>query len=61
MRSEISLDNLGAAMREKEGIEHTNEVFFLLFLETALDINEILNSAASLLYNAVDEEKGVSD
>jgi hypothetical protein len=39
VRSEISLDNLGSAVLEKEGVEHTNEVFFLVLLEAALDIN----------------------
>ena len=61
MTSKISLDYLRAAVSEKERIEDTNEVFLLFLLETALNVNQILNSAASLLKNAVYEEKGKSN
>ena len=48
-------------MGEQEGVKDANEVDEPLLVGTFLNVNQILNPAASLLENTVYQEEGIGD
>ena len=53
MTCQVSLNLLITAMLEEERVQDPNEVFLLVFVETSLDVNEIIDSGASLFEYSV--------
>lgn len=56
MTGEVSLNYLRPIVGEKEGVKDPNEVDEPLLVRAFLNVNQILNPAASLLENTVYQE-----
>ena len=59
MGSKVSLDLVAGSVCPQERVKESNKVFVLFFLETLLDVQQVLNAATLLFEHAVDQKESI--
>jgi hypothetical protein len=59
VRGQVALGNVAGCVCPQERVQQADQVFALLLLVAALDVDQELYAAALLLKHTVDQEKGV--
>ena len=56
MRSKVSLDFVAGSVGPEEGVKEPDKVLVLFFLETLLDVKQVLDTTALLFKHTVDQK-----